>query len=83
DPFEAMLGTVRQVPNAYGKKIKVSVPAGTQPGERLRLAGQGVKTEKGKGDLIVEVNLHVPKGLTDEQRRILEEAAERAGVTGE
>ncbi len=82
NPFEAMLGSTRQVTNAYGKKIKVALPPGTQQGDRLRLAGQGVKTDKATGDLFVEVNVDIPKDLSDEQRRILSEAARQSGLGG-
>ncbi len=77
---EAMLGTAREVTNAYGKKIKVSIPAGTQPGDRLRLSGQGVETEARTGDMYVEVDVEVPSKLTKEQRARLEQAAKDAGL---
>ena len=52
----------------------------TQPGERLRLRGQGVATEKRTGDLFVEVSVMVPRELTDEQRAELEATAHRIGL---
>ncbi|MBT8400427.1 MAG: J domain-containing protein [Rhodothermia bacterium] len=82
NPFDAMLGSTRQVTNAYGKKIKVTLPPGTPPGDRLRLAGQGVKTDKTTGDLFVEVEIEIPKDLSDEQRRILTDAAIKSGFRG-
>ena len=78
--IEAILGTARSITNAYGQTIKVSIPAGTQPGERLRLRGQGVATDKRTGDLFVEVNVMVPRELTDAQRATLEAAAQSAGL---
>jgi molecular chaperone DnaJ/curved DNA-binding protein len=78
--FEAILGTVRSITNAYGQTIRVAIPAGTQPGERLRLRGQGVVTDKRVGDLFVEVDVMVPRELTDEQRAELERAAQKTGL---
>ncbi|PQJ34962.1 molecular chaperone DnaJ [Salinibacter sp. 10B] len=78
--FEALLGTERRIPTPYGQRIKLTIPAGTQPGEKLRLRGQGVKTEDGQGDLYVEVDVDVPSDLSDEQRETLREAAEDAGL---
>jgi DnaJ-class molecular chaperone len=78
--FEAMLGTSLEVANAYGKKIKVQIPAGTQPGERLRLGGQGIETETRTGDMFVEVDVEVPKKLTKAQKEKLEKAARDAGL---
>ncbi len=70
--FEAMLGTRRRVPTAHGKQIRIDIPAGSQPGEKLRIRGQGVQTESAKGDLFVEIRVTVPKDLTAEQRRVIE-----------
>jgi DnaJ-class molecular chaperone len=61
---EAILGTTRAITNAYGNTIKVTIPPGTQPGERLRLRGQGIKTDDGAGALFVEVEVEVPKDIT-------------------
>jgi DnaJ-class molecular chaperone len=78
--FEAMLGTSRSLTNAYGKRIKVPVSAGTQPGATLRLKGQGVKTDRGTGNLYVTIDVTIPDHLTDEQEAALRKAAEEAGL---
>ncbi len=78
--FEAMLGATRSITNAYGDRIKLPIHAGTQPGARLRLKGQGVRTAKRTGDLYVEIAVAVPENLTDKQREALREAAEKAGL---
>src|SRR5690606_2111698 len=78
--LEATLGTTRSITNAYGRTIKLPVPAGTQPGERLRLRGQGVATCKHAGDLFVEIAVSVPRELTEEQRARLRRAAAEAGL---
>lgn len=78
--MEAILGTTRSITNAYGKTIKVQIPPGTQPGERLRLRGQGVRTAKQTGDLYVEVQVSIPRDLTDEQRDALRAWAAEYGL---
>ncbi|HEX8387126.1 MAG TPA: J domain-containing protein [Rubricoccaceae bacterium] len=78
--LEAILGTVRSITNAYGQTIRVAIPAGTQPGERLRLRGQGVASDKRVGDLFVEVHVMVPRELSDVQRAELERAAQKIGL---
>ncbi len=80
NPFEAMLGTSKTITNAYGKRMKVNIPAGSQPGSKLRLKGQGVETSKGTGDLFVEVEVQIPENLTDAQRTRLEATAEEMGL---
>lgn len=77
---EAMLGTTRSITNAYGRTIRVPIPAGTQPGERLRLRGQGVATSREAGDLFVEIEMEVPRELSEEQRAHLRQAAESLGL---
>lgn len=78
--IEAIVGTVRSITNAYGQTVKVHIPPGTQPGERLRLRGQGVATGRRTGDLFVEIQVTVPRSLTSEQREALEAAARRVGL---
>ena len=63
---EAILGTTRTITTAYGDTIKVTIPPGTQPGERLRLRNQGIKTDGGAGALYVEVAVTIPASVKDE-----------------
>ena len=77
---EALLGTSRTITNAYGRGIKATIPPGTQPGERLRLRGQGVQTPEHRGDLYVEVRVTVPRSLTDEQREALAACVREIGL---
>jgi molecular chaperone DnaJ/curved DNA-binding protein len=60
--------------------VKLTIPAGTQPGEKLRLRGQGVKTDDGQGDLYVEIDVDIPEDLSDAQKETLRTAAEEAGL---
>jgi DnaJ-class molecular chaperone len=78
--LEAMLGTTRALANAYGRIVRLPIPPGTQPGDRLRLKGQGVETATDRGDLYVEVQVEVPRELSDEQRAMLARAARRCGL---
>lgn len=70
--IQAMLGYSQHVENAYGERVKLAIPAGVQPGEKLRLRGQGVRTKEGTGDLYVEVKVSIPRNLTPEQRKALQ-----------
>ena len=80
--IEAMLGTERRIPTPYGQRVKVTVPAGTQPGEKLRLRDQGVRTDSGSpGDLYVEIDVTIPDNLSKAQRDTLRTAAEKANLT--
>lgn len=71
-PFKlAALGGKATV-DTLTKKIRVTIPPGTQPGARLRLKGQGLALGGNKGDLIVEVQVEVPTELSDEQKEALD-----------
>jgi molecular chaperone DnaJ/curved DNA-binding protein len=72
---EAMLGAMRSVRTAYGQTVRLTIPPGTQPGATLRLRGQGVRTDRGAGDLRVEVAVTVPR-LDDDARAALQAWAE-------
>ncbi len=73
---EAVNGATVAVPTFDGESVRVRVPAGTQSGSRLRVKGKGVKTSKGAGDLIVTVEVAVPKNLPKAAKKALKEFAE-------
>lgn len=73
---QATLGAEIQVPTLQGR-VNLKVPAGTQPGEILRLRGQGIPTGRGgRGDQLGLVQLSVPKKLSAEHEKLLRELAE-------
>ena len=78
---QAALGAEIDVPTLDGP-IKYRIPEGTQTGTLLRVKGQGIQKMRstGKGDLIMRVNVEIPKKLTDKQKDILRQFDET--VTG-
>ncbi|MEW6594092.1 MAG: DnaJ C-terminal domain-containing protein [Thermodesulfobacteriota bacterium] len=71
------LGSEVSVPTLDGRQLKVKVPAGSQPGAKLRLKGQGLPSgPKGqRGDLLARLTVSVPKTLTSEQEELLRKLA--------
>ncbi len=70
---EVVLGTKIDVPTLNGG-VKLRVPAGTPSGKTFRVRGSGVVPEGGRpGDLLVTVQVAVPKKVSKEEKRILEE----------
>ncbi|MFT4604486.1 MAG: curved DNA-binding protein [Rhodothermales bacterium] len=78
--FEAMLGASRSLLTPHGRKLKLTIPKGTQPGEKLRLRNQGVETDSDMGDLLVEIIVTIPKDLTRFEEQELRKAAEKANL---
>ena len=75
--FTAILGGEAEVDTFEGR-IKLGIPAGTQPEQVFRLAGRGMphlKNTKEKGDLFVRVKVQIPKYLSTKQRELLEDAS--------
>jgi curved DNA-binding protein len=74
-PWEAALGA--RVPvDTPGGEAKVTVPAGSSSGRRLRLRGKGLPNPKGSpGDLYAEVKIMVPRKPGDRERELFEELA--------
>jgi len=70
---DAAIGSTVEIPTVDGK-VKIKVDPGTQPGKILRLRGKGIPEVNGygKGDLLVTVNVWIPKEITREERAMLE-----------
>ena len=77
---QAALGAEVEVPTVDGT-AQLRIPAGIQPGKVLRMRGKGVPHLRGngRGDQMVIVNVEVPKSLTAEQRKLMEQLAESLG----
>lgn len=71
-PWEAALGTKAQV-YSIDDPTQVYIPEGVQTGEIIRIPGKGYKDGKGgRGDLIAEIKVMVPKKLSLEERNLFE-----------
>ena len=73
DFVDACLGCKIDVPTVYGD-VTLTIPAGSQPNQILRMKGCGVKDlRSGKpGDQYVKLDIKVPTTLTKGQKEILE-----------
>jgi DnaJ-class molecular chaperone len=72
-PFtEAILGCKKSV-KTLARTVSLTIPPGTQPGALLRLKGQGLAVGGVQGDLYVEVKVTLPKRLTENQRKVIED----------
>ena len=73
DFVDAILGTKIEVPTVYGDML-VTIPEGTQPGQILRMKGQGIKDlRSGKpGDQYLHLDIKSPTSLNKKQKEALE-----------
>lgn len=72
---EAVLGAEIPVPLPGGERITVRVPPGTTSGRVLRVRGRGAPAGAGRGDLLVTVQIAVPRHVNETERRALEALA--------
>ena len=68
-PWEAALGAKVPVTLPDGKRISMSIPAGSQSGRKLRIPKRGFAG----GDLYLVLMIHTPPAKTDEAREFYEE----------
>ena len=74
-PWEAALGARIAVDTMDGS-VTLTIPKGSQNGGRLRLRGKGMPDQQGAvGDLIVCLEVRLPKTLTNEEERLLVDLA--------
>ena len=71
-PFEAVLGAQISVPSFEGK-INLTIPPMTQNGQQFRISNQGLKTNGKFGDMIITVEIQLPKNLSDEEINLYKE----------
>ncbi|MDH3261507.1 MAG: molecular chaperone DnaJ [Acidimicrobiia bacterium] len=70
---QAALGTEVETPLIEGGFQEIEVPRGTQPGTVFSLRGKGMDRlgRRGRGDMLVEINVHVPEDLSKEEEEAL------------
>jgi curved DNA-binding protein len=74
-PWEAALGATVPVPTLDGT-VQMTIPPGTQAGQRLRLREQGLNGRRGgRGDLYVKIKIVIPRPLTPSEKELFEKLA--------
>ncbi len=71
---EAVLGAKIEIPTIDGK-ASMRIPPGTQSGQILRLRGKGIHVGKSgtRGNQYVRIKVVVPKTMSEEMRRLMQE----------
>ena len=75
-PWEAALGTKLNI-NSIDEEILLYIPQGTESGENICLKGKGYLNGRGgRGDLFVNVQIMIPKSITEKEKTIFEQLRE-------
>ena len=75
-PWEAALGT-KVLVDAIDESLQVYIPQGISSGETIKIPSKGYKDGKGgRGDLIVEVKIVIPKKITKEEEILYKKLSE-------
>ena len=83
-PWEAALGGKTKIETIDNKDATVYIPKGTESGQTLKIPGEGYKDGKGgRGDLLAEVKIVVPKELSKEEEELYEKLKEISSLKDE
>jgi len=79
---EAMLGVNAILEHLDSAMLQFAIPAGIQPGQIIRLANKGMKNPEAdvRGDLLVRINVKIPKGLSDTEKASLKSITHRDSI---
>jgi curved DNA-binding protein len=75
DLYTAVLGGTTNIHTLSGDVV-LTIPAGTQPGQKIRLSGRGMpklKEPNTYGDLFAVIRVELPRKLNEKQRKLFAE----------
>jgi curved DNA-binding protein len=75
DLYTAVLGGQALVTTLTGE-VMLTIPAGTQPGQKIRLSGRGMpelRNPQTYGDMYITVKVQIPRQLSAKQRELFEQ----------
>lgn len=80
---DAILGTEIELKGLAGETLSIKIPPGTQHGSLLRLRHKGLPAvdRRETGDLIVRVEIEIPKNISDREKQLLREIAQLRDTT--
>lgn len=69
---DALLGMTYDLKTLDNKNIEVKIPEGINNGEMLRVRGQGVPSNRGRGDIIIRIQVNMPNRLSHKTKETIE-----------
>lgn len=76
-PWEAALGAKIEVPTLAGA-IQMSIPARSQNGKKMRIAGKGLPSKSGQGDLFAVLKVVMPDATGNDIEQLWQQLADKA-----
>lgn len=70
---DSLLGMVYNLKTLEGNIIEVKIPEGINHNELLRVRGKGVPSSRGRGDIILRIQIKMPSKLSHKSKEIIEE----------
>ena len=70
---DALTGVVYKLKTLEGDMIEVRIPEGINHNELLRVRGKGVPSTRGRGDIILRIQVKIPTKLSRKAKEIVEE----------
>jgi DnaJ-class molecular chaperone len=71
--WDLILGSETVVQDLLGNELTILVPAGTQPGAKLRLRGRGLPGRGGLGDMLVQIQAIIPTDIPEDLLSLIRE----------
>ncbi len=77
-PWQAVLGHEVEM-DTFDGRLRLKIPAGTQPGQKFRFRGKGMRRKDGdRGDLYAVADIEMPRSLNAEQRKLWQQLQDTA-----
>ena len=73
---EALLGMTYPLKTLEGNTVEVKIPEGVNHGEFLRVKGKGVPSNRGRGDIILRIQVKMPNKLSKDSKKLIEKLKE-------
>jgi molecular chaperone DnaJ len=78
--IKAIIGGIEKVPSLEGE-VDLKIPPGTQPGQVIKISSRGlpILNQTKRGDLLVIVNVEIPKKISSAQKKMLDDWDKKSG----
>jgi molecular chaperone DnaJ len=70
---DALLGMTYNLKTLEGQNMEIKIPEGINHNEQLRVRGKGVPSSRGRGDIILRIQIKMPSKLSRKEKELIEE----------